>query len=121
MPRRIAGYTLIFTISLMTYGCNQCEKLTETVCKDLGPEDCATWKEVGGPERVIPEGRKSGKVCGQMASNEQAYKGLVLGARSTVLTHRLTEAAKTNDKEAIAKAKAALDENTKAITEAAKQ
>ena len=121
MIRTITSYIVIGIASLMIAGCNQCEKLTETICNDLGPEDCAVWKEVGGPENVIPEGRKSGRVCGQMASNERAYKGLVLGARSTVLTHRLTEASKTNDKAAIAKAKAALDENTKAIVESAKQ
>ena len=121
MFQKFVGCIVIGATALMISGCNNCERLSESVCKDLGPEDCATWKELGGPESVTPGGRKPNKACGEMASNEQVYKGLVLKSRSTVLAHRLTEAAKTNDKEAIAKAKAALDENTKAILESAKQ
>lgn len=121
MIRTFVGCVFIGAVALMIAGCNQCEKLGESICKDLGPEDCATWKELGGPESVIPGGRRPGQACGQLASNERAYEATVLGARGTVLAHRLGEATKTNDKEAIAKAKAAIDANTKAIMEAAKQ
>ena len=121
MFRKLVGGVVIGVAALMTAGCNQCERLVETMCKDLGAEDCATWKQIGGPENVIPGGRRPGNACGAMASNEKAYKALLLSARGTVLAHRLTEASKANDKEAVAKLKAALDENAKASMDLVKQ
>jgi hypothetical protein len=72
--------------------CNNCEKMTDAICKDLGAEDCATWKAIGGPEKVIPSGRKVNKACGEFMSNEVAYKGLVKAARGTVLADQMQKA-----------------------------
>jgi len=107
--------------ALMVAGCHQCERLAETMCKDLGAEDCATWKELGGPEKVVPMGRNPGRTCGALAGDEKAYKATLLGARGTVIAYRFSEATKANDKVAAAKFKAALDENTKASLALAKQ
>ena len=93
-------------------GCNNCEKMTESVCKDLGAEDCASWKATGGPEKVIPGGRKVNKACGMMMDNEAAYKGIVKSARLMVLSDKLQKATdNTQRKEISEKIKAVATSN----------
>lgn len=121
MLRNVLGVVVVGVTALVIAGCNQCERLVETMCKDLGAEDCATWKEIGGPEKVVPGGRKPGNACSAISSNEKAYKGMLLGARGTVIAHRYSEAVRADDKATAAKLKAALDENTKATLDLAKQ
>ena len=53
-------------------GCNNCEKLEEKMCADLG-SDCEQWKELGKPG--IPEGRGANKMCGN-ALDDDVYPGL---------------------------------------------
>ncbi len=104
-------------LTLLTLAaCNHCEKLTERICTELG-EDCALWKEIGGPDKVTPQGRKVENACAQIASNELAYEGLVTSARGLVLAERLTRAAKNNDKEEMAKVQALLEENKRRMEE----
>lgn len=100
----------------MLTACNNCERLVEKVCSDLG-EDCALWREIGGPDAIIPGGRKVESACGQMASNEAAYEGIVNSARGLVLAERLTRAAEKGDKAEMEKVKGLLDENKKRIEE----
>jgi hypothetical protein len=95
-------------------GCNNCEKLTEKVCAELG-SDCALWKEIGGPDQITPQGRKVNNACGMILDNELAYEGLVNSARGTVLTERLKRAIAKKDQAEVAKVKAELDANKKRI------
>lgn len=73
-------------------GCNNCEKLTDAVCKELGAEDCATWKAAGGPENVIPGGKRSNKACGLIADNEVSIKGLIKSARMVAVVEQIKQA-----------------------------
>jgi len=73
--------------------CNNCEKLVEKVCTDLGPEDCAYWKQQGGDEKLIPGGRKVNRVCGQM-TDDVVYQPLLKGQRDMIKAYRAADAAK---------------------------
>jgi hypothetical protein len=88
----ISRFLMVVLAVASLYGCNNCEKMTESICKDLGAEDCATWKAIGGPERAIPGGRKVNRACGTIMDNEVAYKGLVKSARGLVLADQMTKA-----------------------------
>lgn len=76
-------------------GCaDNCPKLQEKVCTDLGPEDCAVWKGVGAHEDMIPKGgRGISRACGMMM-NEPAYTPLLGGARATATAHKNAAKAK---------------------------
>jgi hypothetical protein len=84
-------FSALLAIAFLS-GCNNCEKMTEAICKDLGPEDCATWKAIGGPDQAVPGGRKVNRACGTIMDNELAYKGLVKGARGMVLAEQMKKA-----------------------------
>ena len=68
---------------LMLAGCNNCEKLTEKLCADLGPEDCAVWKNAGLEQSMIPGGRKVNSACGSMMS-DAIYPNVLKGTRQQV-------------------------------------
>ena len=70
------GLVLVLTL----VGCNNCEELTAKVCDELG-DDCALWKEIGGPDDIMPKGRKPNKACGTTMDNELAL-GNGQGCRS---------------------------------------
>jgi hypothetical protein len=95
-------------------GCNDCEKLTEKVCAELG-KDCELWKEIGGPDQITPRGRKVNRACGDVLDNELAFEGLVTSARGTVLVERLQRATAKKDQAEIDKVKAEIEENKKRI------
>lgn len=111
---------LLLTLGLALPACASCEDMVEKVCSELGPEDCETWKSIGGPDQVVPGGRKANNACRTMMNNEQAMKGSVLGARGAVLAHEMQEAANAGDTAKIEEIKKKLDENTKAIQGMAK-
>jgi hypothetical protein len=94
--KRIPGALLVLAFGLVA-GCNRCEKLTESLCRDLGPEDCGTWKALGGPEKVLPGGRGVNQACGMMLSNEDGYQGLLLGAQGLVVADQLQNASAAKD------------------------
>lgn len=89
-------------LGLIVAGCNNCEKLVEKICTDLGPEDCQVWKAQGLDQQIIPGGRKVNRACGQMM-DDAIYSKLVPPARLGVVAYRLAEATKKQDKEAIQK------------------
>jgi hypothetical protein len=78
---------------LAVAGCNNCEKMVEKVCGDLGPDDCAVWKRNGLDKSFIPTGRGTNSTCGRMMSGS-AYEGLIKGARQQVAAARNAEKAK---------------------------
>ena len=72
-------------------GCNNCEKLVEKVCTDLGPEDCQYWKEHGWDQQLIPGGRGVNRACGSMMS-DSVYPPLLAGAKNQVKANRGADA-----------------------------
>jgi hypothetical protein len=88
---KLSFLSLSIAVGLLV-GCNNCEKLTESVCKEIGAEDCAIWKASGGPENVIPGGRRSNKACGLIGDNEVAYKSLIKSARMVALVEQIKKA-----------------------------
>jgi hypothetical protein len=94
--------------ALLLTGCNNCEKLTDAICKDLGAEDCATWKASGGPDQILPSGRKVNKACGTFLGNDAVYQGLVKTARGQVIGEQMKQAGSDPAKmaELVAKLKA---------------
>ena len=106
-----ATLSLVSLMGLLGLGCNNCEKLTESLCKDLG-EDCASWKQAGGPEKVIPAGRGVNRACGSMLDTEAAYQGLLQGARGMAVADQLNKAIAAKDQAKIAE----LTEKQKKIT-----
>jgi hypothetical protein len=67
----------------LTSGCNNCEKMVEKLCTDLGPEDCALWKKSGLDQSLVPGGRKVNSACGTMMS-DAVYPNVLKGARQQV-------------------------------------
>lgn len=112
--RRIANACVGLALALA--GCNNCEELTEKVCNELG-DDCALWKEIGGPEDIRPQGRRVDKACGAIMDNELALEGTINGARGKTLAERLQRALKKGDQAEVDEVKAALEKNKKRIEE----
>jgi len=104
---------LLALLSLLA-GCNNCEKLTERVCSELG-DDCALWKEIGGPDDIIPGGAKVNRACGEYLDDELTLDSVINTARGKVLIERLNRAVKTGDKAEADEVKGELDENRKRI------
>jgi hypothetical protein len=77
---------------LVASGCNNCEKLTQKLCTDLGPEDCAVWKKAGLEESMIPGGRKVNSACGSMMS-DAIYPNILQGTRQQVEATKKANAA----------------------------
>jgi hypothetical protein len=90
------------SVLLLASGCNNCEKLTDRLCKDLGPEDCASWREAGGPDSVIPRGSGVNKTCGMIMDIDASYQGFLQGARGTAVGRQLQKASAANDDAKIA-------------------
>ena len=84
-------------MGFLASGCNNCEKLTERLCQDLGPEDCASWREAGGPDRLIPSGRGVNKACGMIMDIDASYQGGLQGARAVAVGQQLKKARAAND------------------------
>lgn len=110
------SWVSLAVVGALLAGCNQCEKLTEKVCAELG-NDCALWKELGGPDQITPQGRKVNRACGEILDNELALEGLVTSARGTVLVERLKRATAKKDQAEIDKVKAELEANKKRVQE----
>jgi len=106
--RHTLALTALGFIVAAVAGCNNCEKLTERVCADLG-DDCALWREIGGPDQITPQGRKVDSACATINATEAAYKGMLSSARGMVLAERLTRAAEKGDKAEMEKVKALLE------------
>jgi hypothetical protein len=85
----VFGAVCVFALG----GCNNCEKMVEKLCNDLGPADCALWKKSGLDRSLVPEGRKVNSACGTMMS-DTVYPGVLKGARTQVEALKKVEAAK---------------------------
>jgi hypothetical protein len=107
--KRILGAVGLLGIVFVA-GCNNCEKLAEAICKDLG-DDCAEWKALGGPDTVTPGGRNSNKACGLQLDNEISVKSFVIAGRGRVLGARLEKAEASGDKAKAEAIRAAIEKN----------
>jgi hypothetical protein len=85
---------IVTVLALFTFGgCNNCEKMTEKLCSDLGAEDCALWKKSGFDQSLMPGGRKVNSACGTMMS-DAVYPKVLQGARQQVAALHKIEKAK---------------------------
>jgi hypothetical protein len=77
--------TIIATLGLLGLlglaGCNNCEALAESICNDLGPEDCALWKESDGPANLVGT-RRAERQCFNARFAPNAYDPHLAGARA---------------------------------------
>ncbi len=115
--RQLLALTAMILGAVVGLGaCNNCEKLCDKVCSELG-EDCELWKEIGGPEQITPQGRKVNRACGDVLGNELAFEGTVTSARGAVLAEQLKRAIAKKDQAEIDRVKKELEENKKRIAE----
>jgi hypothetical protein len=94
--KKMTGVGLLLALGFLV-GCNKCGKLTDSLCQDLGPADCAAWKALGGPEQILHVGRGMNQACGVMMSDKKAYQGLLQSARGTVMADQLKKALAAKD------------------------
>lgn len=111
------GVVAVAALMALSAGCNNCEKLTEKICSDLGADDCAVWKEIDGPAKVVPQGRKPNRACGNILETELAYDGLLNGAKGTVVGEKLKRAVKAGDKAEIERLKGESEAVMKSVEE----
>src|SRR6187431_192679 len=95
--KALLGLGLVSVLSLLVAGCHNCEKLAERMCTDLGPEDCAAWREAGGPEAFIPHGSRPNKTCGMIMDIDASYQGLLNGAAKAAVGIQLRKAQAAKD------------------------
>ncbi len=82
---------------LAVAACNNCEKLIQKICNDLGPDDCAYWKQHGGDAKLVPGGRGVNRACGTMMG-DAVYQPLLKGQRDMVKAYRAADAAQAKAK-----------------------
>jgi hypothetical protein len=115
------GMALLFVVGLA--GCNNCEKLVDKLCSDLGPEDCEIWKELDGPDTAASKGRRQNDRCGAVLE-ELPYESALIAARGLVVREKVKRASKAGDSAALEKLnaeQAALKEQTAAVLEKVKK
>lgn len=84
------GMALVISAAWLLAGCNNCEALAESVCSEIGPDDCALWKEAKGPES-LSSGRRSGRACFNMRFMPGGSAPIVQGAKATAEAMRLAK------------------------------
>jgi hypothetical protein len=62
MTRGFIGFWATLACSVWLSGCNNCATLIDNVCEELGPADCALWKEAKGPE-MMTSGTRPERFC----------------------------------------------------------
>lgn len=110
-----AAPAVLAAVGLMSSGCNNCEKLTEKVCSDLG-EDCALWKELEGPDKAIPGGRRVNRACGERMEG-LPYDSILSSAKGLVVGEKIKRAAKAGDKAELERLNKEMDEVKKKTDE----
>lgn len=90
------GGALLWVVVGSASGCQRCEELEARFCKDL-EEDCAIWKEIGGPDQALPPEREN-RACGQLAESDVSYQGRLIGAKALVLAEKSDRAMRRGDR-----------------------
>ena len=90
MAHRMAA-TAVLAAAWLLSGCNNCEALAESVCSEIGPDDCALWKEAKGPESLAG-GRRSGRACFNARFTPGGSSAIVQGAKATAQAMRMAKA-----------------------------
>jgi hypothetical protein len=101
MAHRMAAVCVLAAAWLLA-GCNNCEALAESVCEEIGPDDCALWKEAKGPES-LSTGRRSGRACFNMRFMPGGSSPIVTGAKATAEAMRKAKVKQEARKKAIAR------------------
>lgn len=58
---RLLAVASLAGIGLAAGACSPCTSLEESICEDLGDEDCAIWRDVDRPG--LPNGRRAFRSC----------------------------------------------------------
>jgi hypothetical protein len=72
-------------------GCNNCDALAQTICEDLGAEDCALWKEAKGADGLA-NGRRRERQCFNARFAPGAYSPYLQGAQNTAAVMKTVKA-----------------------------
>lgn len=110
------GYATVLGLTFALAACNNCEKLVDKVCGDLGADDCEIWKELDGPDNVASTGRRQNDRCGDVLEGIP-YDSAVLAARTLVVGEKVKRASKAGDSAALEKLKAEQGELKKETAE----
>jgi len=82
--RRLPRALLVASVAvlgLLAGACSPCTSLEESICEDLGDEDCAIWRDVDRPG--LPNGRRAFRSCVN-ASIGSGYDLTLEAARASV-------------------------------------
>jgi len=110
------SYAVVLSLICVLAACNNCEKLVDKVCGDLGADDCEIWKELDGPENVASKGRRQNDRCGDVLEGIP-YESAIVAARSLVVGEKVKRASKAGDSAALEKLKAEQEDLKKATAE----
>ncbi len=83
---------LVLALALLA-SCNHCEQLEESLCNDLGPEDCAIWKAPPLNKSGIGGDRMTSKACSN-AKRDPTYARMLEEAKNRVQAKKKLDAAK---------------------------
>jgi hypothetical protein len=91
-PRILLVFCVLASSMLLLGGCNACEELEKSLCKDLGEEDCALWKEADGPSSLYG-GRRENRACINMSAGP-SYDAVLKGAKAVAEAQKKIKAKK---------------------------
>lgn len=80
--QRYLSVWAILACALWLNGCNNCATLIDDICTELGPADCALWKEAKGPD-MLTSGSRPERFCMNQRFRPGATGIFVAGARKT--------------------------------------
>lgn len=95
--RRIMGLWAVLGCLAWLSGCNNCDALIENVCAEVGPDDCALWKEAKGPEMLI-SGSRPERFCLNQRFSPGSTAIFASAARETATAMRKVKAAQEKAK-----------------------
>ena len=95
--QRYLGLWAISACALWLTGCNNCASLIDDICSELGPADCALWKEAKGPE-MLTSGSRPERFCFNQRFRPGSTGIFVSGARQVAEAMKKAKAAQEKAK-----------------------
>ena len=89
---RIMGLWAVLGCLVCLSGCNNCDALIENVCAEVGPDDCALWKEAKGPD-MLTSGSRPERFCRNQRFRPGSTAVFASAARQTATAMRKAKAA----------------------------
>lgn len=95
--QRFMGLSVVFGCAFWLAGCNNCTALIDNICTELGPADCALWKEAKGPE-MMTSGSRPERFCFNQRFRPGSTAIFVSGARQVAAAMRKAKGAQEKAK-----------------------